>query len=108
MAKIFSIAFFIHAPMRLQVLPDLSEGKWTFNGTSEIPRGAYEGLEADTYVWPLTEDYGYGKVAASYVFYVGQVRTYLLLGNAVDQHPLSSSNAHFISTLRRQPFSLHL
>ncbi|KAK9812379.1 hypothetical protein WJX73_006336 [Symbiochloris irregularis] len=61
-----------NGPKLTLVLPDLSEGKWTFNGTSKIRTGAWAGLEADTYVWPLTEDYGYGRVSASYAFYVSQ------------------------------------
>ena len=57
----------------LQVLPNLADGKWTFNGTSEIRSGLYAGQAASTYFWPVTEDYGYGRVDASYVFYVNQV-----------------------------------
>lgn len=61
----------------MQVLPDLNEGKWVFNGTSRLTEGLHLGKDADAYVWRDTEDYGYGRVIASYTFFVDQVRAYM-------------------------------
>ena len=34
----------------------------------------HAGKDADAYIWVVTEDYGYGRVVASYTFFVDQVR----------------------------------
>ena len=63
----------------MQVLPNLADGHWTFNGTAKLGDGLHAGKDADAYVWVVTEDYGYGKVVASYTFFVDQVSANLAL-----------------------------
>lgn len=55
------------------MLPDLLDGHWAYNGSQRLASGLHAGTDADAYVWLVTEDYGYGKVIASYTFFIDQV-----------------------------------
>ena len=56
--------------MVLQVLPDLNEGRWQYNGTATIDQGPHKGVSALLYQYTVKHNEGYGEVVASYKFYV--------------------------------------
>lgn len=52
----------------LQVLPDLTESRWSYNGTATM-----HDQEANTWVMESKEDLGYGEIVSTYTMYVGKV-----------------------------------
>ena len=52
----------------LQVLPDLTESRWSYNGTATM-----HDQQADTWVMQAKEDMGYGEIVSTYTMYVGKV-----------------------------------
>ena len=52
----------------LQVLPDLSEDRWSFNGTATV-----HGQAANSWIMYDTKEMGYGKIVSTYTMYVSQV-----------------------------------
>ena len=59
----------------LQVLPDLTEGRWKLNGTGNIDEGPHKGQSALVYGYTVKHNEGYGEVVANYTFYVTEVRS---------------------------------
>ena len=53
----------------LQVLPDLTESRWQYNGQVELGT-----LNAHEWQWKVTEEEGYGQYPLSYKMYVDDVR----------------------------------
>ena len=53
----------------LQVLPDLKEPRWAYNGTAKM-----HNQEAHVWVMHSKEELGYGSVISTYTMYVGKVR----------------------------------
>ncbi len=52
----------------LQVLPDLTESRWQYNGRVELGN-----LNAHEWQWKVTEEEGYGQYPLSYKMYVDDV-----------------------------------
>ncbi len=52
----------------LQVLPDLTESRWGYNGTA-----AMHDQEAKTWVMESKENLGYGEIVSTYTMFVGKV-----------------------------------
>lgn len=55
-------------PRVLQVLPDLKESRWVYNGTAMM-----HDQEANVWVMHSKEEMGYGDVISTYTMYVGKV-----------------------------------
>lgn len=56
------------------MLPDLNDGRWEDKGERQVPGGLHKDTLADTFLWAIDEDRGYGLVKANYTFYVSKVR----------------------------------
>lgn len=54
--------------MCAQVLPDLSEDRWSYNGTATV-----HGQEANSWVAYDKKQMGYGEIVSTYTMYVSQV-----------------------------------
>ena len=52
----------------MQVLPDLTESRWQYNGRVELGN-----LNAHEWQWKVTEEEGYGQYPLSYKMYVDDV-----------------------------------
>ena len=52
----------------LQVLPDLKELRWSYNGTAMM-----HNQEANVWIMHSKEELGYGDVISTYTMYVGKV-----------------------------------
>ena len=61
----------------LQVLPDLKEPRWAYNGTAMM-----HNQEAHVWVMHSKEELGYGDVISTYTMYVGKVRKEPRMANA--------------------------
>ena len=88
----------------MQVLPDLSDGRWNFNGTVKLSDGLHMGKAADVYVWVVTEDWGFGKVVATYSFFVDQVAAHALVGRPFPEDGSGSSRHPSGQYLSTRPF----
>jgi len=60
--------------MALQILPDLTEDRWSYNGTAAIESGRHKGRSADSWIWKLKNKSDYGEYDNTYTFYVDKVR----------------------------------
>ncbi|CAL8460756.1 g287 [Coccomyxa elongata] len=52
------------------VLPDLTESRWLYNGSTLLQEGRHANKTADAWVWRVTNDEGYGEYHNTYTFYV--------------------------------------
>lgn len=52
----------------IQVLPDLTELRWSYNGTATMHE-----QEANTWVMYSKEEMGYGEIISTYTMYVAKV-----------------------------------
>ena len=55
------------------MLPDLTDSHWEAKGEQAVPQGLHKDALADTFLWALEEDRGYGLIKANYTFYVSKV-----------------------------------
>lgn len=56
-----------------QILPDLTEERWAYNGTVAFEAGRHKGKSAHSWVWELTNKASYGQYDNTYTFYVDEV-----------------------------------
>ena len=59
--------------MGMQILPDLTEERWLYNGTLSPESGRHKGKAAHAWVWRVTNDEGYSEYHNVYTFYVDKV-----------------------------------
>ena len=59
--------------MALQILPDLTEDRWSYNGTAAIESGRHKGKSADSWIWKLKNKSDYGEYDNTYTFFVDKV-----------------------------------
>jgi hypothetical protein len=57
----------------LQILPDLREDRWQYNGSATLENGRHQGQQAAAWVWRVTNDEGYGAYHNTYTLYVDDV-----------------------------------
>ena len=55
------------------MLPDLTDSHWEAKGQQAVPQGLHKDALANTFLWALEEDRGYGLIKANYTFYVSKV-----------------------------------
>ena len=65
----------------LQILPDITEDRWSYNGTAAVEGGRHKGQSAHTWVWKLKNKSDYGEYDNTYTFYADKV------GFGRDCHP---------------------
>ena len=59
--------------LTLQILPDLTEERWLYNGTAALEAGRHKGKSAHMWVWKLRNKSDYGEYDNTYTFYVDEV-----------------------------------
>ncbi len=59
--------------LALQILPDLTEERWLYNGTAALEAGRHKGRSAHTWVWKLRNKSDYGEYDNTYTFYIDEV-----------------------------------
>ena len=57
----------------MQILPDITEDRWSYNGTAEIEGGRHKGKSAHTWVWKLRNKSDYGEYDNIYTIYIKEV-----------------------------------
>ena len=57
-----------------QILPDLREDRWRYNGSATLESGRHRGKAAHAWVWRVTNDEGYGAYHNTYTFYAAEAR----------------------------------
>ncbi len=62
----------------MQIMPDLTESRWLYNGSTLLQEGRHANKVADSWVWRVTNDEGYGEYHNTYTFYVDKVRLWSL------------------------------
>jgi hypothetical protein len=74
----------------MQILPDLTEDRWQYNGSTFLEQGRHHGVPAEAWVWRVTNDEGYGEYHNVYTFYVDKVG-HLLMGSQCPHWHMKSS-----------------
>lgn len=59
--------------MHVQILPDLKESRWLYNGSTLLQDGRHANVPAQSWVWRVTNDEGYGEYHNTYTVYVDEV-----------------------------------
>ena len=59
--------------LALQILPDLTEERWLYNGTAALDAGRHKGRSAHMWVWKLRNKSDYGEYDNTYTFFVDEV-----------------------------------
>jgi hypothetical protein len=63
--------------LRMQILPDLTESRWLYNGSTLLQEGRHANKRAESWVWRVTNDEGYGEYHNTYTFYVDKVAHFI-------------------------------
>lgn len=57
----------------MQILPDITEDRWSYNGTAAVEGGRHKGKSAHTWVWKLKNKSDYGEYDNTYTFFTDKV-----------------------------------